>query len=238
VCSESRVNPVNRWWPGHAIRLWSLGRHPWIALAALLAALVVCGRWWYVVMPTRLLGQFEPRWIQVIEVGPVAAGIIVMVALAPRNPRVDALGRRRRRAVSAAAALVGAAAATSMPIATVYGLSTLPSDWVPAHEQYVPPGQHFIDVVDFHSVIVIMFTIVFVVGLAAGLVALLGVIWGAGGAIASYPTLIFVQSTDFGQAMTAIPVSLWGALSTLVALAGLTMWYRTGAGEPVLARLV
>lgn len=219
-----------------AIRLWSLGRHPLMALAALLAGLVVCGRWWYVVMPTRLLGQFEPRWIQVVEVGPVTAGLIAMVALAPRSPRVDGLGGRRRRAVSAAAALLAAAAATSMPIVTVYGLSALPLGWVPVHEQYVPPVHQFIDVVDFRLVVVYMITIMFVVGLAAGLIASLGAIWGFGGAIAAYLILIVVQSTDFGQTMTAIPISLWSVLSILVATAGLALWYRTGAGAPVLAR--
>lgn len=221
--------------PG-CLRLWAIGRHPLVAIAVLVAATLVAVRWWYVTVAARVFGQFAPRWIQTLEIVPVASGILGLAALAPRSPRLDGIAGRTRRAVSAGAALTALSLSAALPLFVPYLLALLPPSWVAEYNGHVPPGQRFIDVIDLDALAPIVATVAGLVGLAAALIALLGAVWGVGSAALCYAGLILVQSTQVGARLAEAPVAVWGVLAACLAVGGTVVWYRTGAGAPVRAR--
>jgi len=221
------------------LRLYGIARRPVVATISLAAALIISIRWWYLVIPTHLLGAFQARWVSTLEMAPTLGGMIAIAAIAPRLPGTDALAVTSRRVTSTAAAVtVAFLGSATAPLAFLL-LSMAPEAWVPARENYLLPGEGVLAAIPANALFMITANTVALLGLTLVLVALLGRHLGLGASLAAFVGILLLQSSSLapyvplvaGKPYRVTTTALLTALTAIIA--GVVIWWRTNAAAPV-----
>lgn len=220
--------------PASTWAYFSIGRHPAVAALLLAMAVAVCLSWWYVNIPTRFLGQFHSRWVSMLELVPILAGTLALVAVAPIVPRWDLFTTGPRRWLSTITAAATIALSTALPTITILVLSQVPRTWIPGHDDYLPSSQPFLKAIDPTIVAGTSCVVLTILAIAAGAITLMGKYVGLAITLATYLGLILIQSTSAGR---FIPLQGWplsdtpitpATVVTSVALTtiALVIWHR------------
>lgn len=226
------------------VRLFSLGRNLGAAILVLTVAFIVCIRWWYLNIPTHVLGQFEPRWISTLEIAPTLAGCIAIAMVAPIVPITDIFAAPWPRKMSVLFAFLTATAAFLCAPLAILVLHLIPRNYIPHHEMYLLDQQPFSAVADFPYVISVSLNTATIVGLSMVMIALLGRHWGLLASIILYGAVIVFQSSPSASWLPLAGSPGWehgafavrGVIALLSTSLGLVTWFFTRAAAPLTRR--
>lgn len=235
-CGRPAVKQLAR-----SCRYFSMGRRPVAATLVLIAGTLICMRWWYLNVPTNLLGQFHSRWIPAPEAVPIFSGVVAIALLSPRLPETDALGTRRVRLASTMMALGGALVAAGMMPLALLGLERLPLELVPGPTVVTEDNMSMWAALPLPVLWAYTLNAFIVLGASLALIASLGRHIGLPTSLLLYGGMIVVQSSAWGawlpfagepgQPASSDAPQVATAIVTLCS--GVVIWHQTKASAPL-----